>query len=169
MSTQSPGVGQPRIDRPGIPASYGVTKATRYVDWSHIEERLAADRIYWIATSAADARPRVRPVDGLYLDGVIYVGGSPETRWVRHVRSNPNVSLHLDGVDDVVIVEGVAEVLTDIPEDLAARLAAASNEKFPEYAMTPAFYRDNGAIAVRPQTVIAWTDVTKDPTRFRFG
>jgi hypothetical protein len=34
--------------------------------------------------------------------------------------------------------------------------------------MTAAFYRRNGAIAIRLRKVIAWTDITRDPTRFRF-
>jgi hypothetical protein len=34
--------------------------------------------------------------------------------------------------------------------------------------MTADAYKGRGAIAIRPRTVIAWTDFTKDPTRFRF-
>ena len=34
--------------------------------------------------------------------------------------------------------------------------------------MTSDFYRRNGAIAIRLRKVIAWTDITQDPTRFRF-
>ena len=158
----------PTIDRPAIPAEYGVTKATEFVDWKHVENRLAADRVYWIATVGNGGRPRIRPIDGLYLDGAIYVGGSPETRWVQEVRANRHVSIHLDGVDDVVIIDGVAETLMPIDDDLAERLAAASNAKFPEYGMTAAFYKTNGTIAVRLRKVIAWTEFTRDPTRFRF-
>ena len=153
---------------PAIPAEYGVTKATEFVDWKHVEDRLAADRVYWIATVGNGGRPRIRPIDGLYLDGAIYVGGSPETRWVQEVRANRHVSIHLDGVDDVVIIDGVAETLRHVDDDLAERLAAASNAKFPEYGMTAAFYKTNGAIAVRLRKVIAWTEFTRDPTRFRF-
>jgi nitroimidazol reductase NimA-like FMN-containing flavoprotein (pyridoxamine 5'-phosphate oxidase superfamily) len=160
--------GSPRIDRPEIPADYGASNATEFVDWSHIEDRLTADRVYWIATIAQGGRPRLRPVDGVYVDGVVYVGGSPETRWVREVAANPHVSVHLDGVDDVVIFEGEAEVLTDVGDELAERLAAASNAKFPEYGMTPDAYKRHGGIAIRPRKVIAWTDITRDPTRFRF-
>ena len=98
----------------------------------------------------------------------IYVGGSPQTRWVREVGENPHVTIHLDGTEEVIIVEGDAEVLAGIGEELATALAAASNAKFPEYRMTPDFYRANGAIAIRPRKVIAWTDITRDPTRFRF-
>jgi nitroimidazol reductase NimA-like FMN-containing flavoprotein (pyridoxamine 5'-phosphate oxidase superfamily) len=158
----------PIVDRPGIPAEYGVGGAIAYVDWAHVEERLAAERVYWIATSGPDGRPRVRPVDGLYLDRRIYVGGSPETRWVRDIAANPEVTVHLDGVSDVVIWEGTAEILRGATDELAERLAAASNAKFPEYGMTADAYKGRGAIAIRPRTVIAWTDFTKDPTRFRF-
>ena len=159
---------QPLIDRPEIPAEYGTSKATEHVEWSHLEDRLTTDRVYWVATVGQGGRPRVRPIDGIYLDGVIYVGGSHETRWVREIAVNPHVSVHLDGLDEVVIVEGDAEVLTGLDDDLAGRLAAASNAKFPEYRMKPEFYTANGAIAIRPRKVIAWTDISKDPTRFRF-
>ena len=159
---------QPLVDRPEIPAEYGTSKATEHVDWSHLEDRLTTDRVYWVATVGERGRPRVRPIDGLYLDGVIYVGGSHETRWVREIAVNPHVSVHLDGLEEVVIVEGDAEVLTGLDDDLAERLAAASNAKFPEYRMKPEFYKANGAIAIRPRKVIAWTDISKDPTRFRF-
>lgn len=158
----------PRVDRPEIPAAYGVSKAREHVEWSYVEERLTRDRVYWIATSGPSGRPRVRPIDGLYVDGVIYVGGSPETRWVREVAANPHVSIHLDGVDDVVIAEGDAEVLTTVDDELAKRLAAASNAKFPEYGMTPESYAGGGVIAIRSRKVVAWTDFTKNPTRFTF-
>jgi nitroimidazol reductase NimA-like FMN-containing flavoprotein (pyridoxamine 5'-phosphate oxidase superfamily) len=158
----------PLIDRPAIPAEYGITKATEFVEWSHVEERLVADRLYWVVTVGRNGRPRVRPIDGLYVDGTLYVGGSPKTRWVHEMVENPQVTIHLDGTEEVLIVEGDAEVLSGIGEDLATALAAASNAKFPEYRMTSDFYRANGAIAIRPRKVIAWTDITRDPTRFRF-
>jgi len=159
---------QPRIDRPAIPAEYGITKAKRHVEWSHIEERLAGDRVYWIATVGSGGRPRIRPIDGLYLDGVIWVGGSHETRWVRELADNPHVAVHLDGIDDVVIVDGVAETLTTVDDETAERLASASNATFPEYGMQASFYVSNGAIAIRPRKVISWTDISSDPTRFTF-
>jgi len=158
----------PRIDRPAIPAEYGITKASEFVDWGHIEDRFAADRVYWVATVGPDGRPRVRPIDGVYVDGAIYVGGSPQTRWVRELADNPHVSVHLDGVEDVIILDGEAEVMTTVEDDLAERLAEASNAKFPEYGMTAAVYRSRGAIAIRPRKVISWTDITANPTRFRF-
>jgi hypothetical protein len=158
----------PRVDRPAIPAEYGVGGATDFVAWSHVEDRLTADRVYWVATVGPSGRPRVRPVDGLYVDGRLWIGGSPTTRWVQELTANRQVTVHLADVDDVVIVEGVAEALSSLEPALAERVAAASVAKFPEYEMTAAVYRTRGAIAVRPRKVIAWTDFTRDPTRFRF-
>ena len=66
------------------------------------------------------------------------------------------------------MTRGEAEMLRRIEDDLAERLAAASNAKFPEYGMTAAFYKSSGAIAIRLRKVIAWTDFTRNPTRFGF-
>lgn len=157
----------PRVDRPEIPAEYGIGNATGHVDWAHVEERLTEARVYWIATVGAGGRPRVRPVDGLYVDGVLYVGGSPETRWVRELSANPHVAVHLDG-SDVVIIDGEAETLEGNSDEFAERMAAISNAKYPEYGMTAESYKGPGPIAIRPRKVIAWTDFMKDPTRFTF-
>jgi nitroimidazol reductase NimA-like FMN-containing flavoprotein (pyridoxamine 5'-phosphate oxidase superfamily) len=160
---------EPRIDRPGIPPEYGAAKASEYVDWAHVEARLRTDRVYWLATVGRTGRPRVRPIDGVYVDGALWVGGSPKVRWIAELEANPNVCVHLADVDDVVIVDGEANVLSTVDDELAERLAAASNEKFPEYRMTAEVYRSRGGIAIRPRKVIAWTDITRNPTRFRFG
>jgi nitroimidazol reductase NimA-like FMN-containing flavoprotein (pyridoxamine 5'-phosphate oxidase superfamily) len=159
----------PTVDRPAIPAEYGVGKATEHVPWAHVEERLTADRVYWIATVGPTGRPSVRPIDGVYLDGALYVGGSPEARWIRDLAANPNVAVHLASVDDVVVLEGEAERLDTMDRDLAERLAAASNAKFPEYRQTAKAYMTGGAIAIRPRKVVTWSDITRNPTRFRFG
>jgi general stress protein 26 len=160
---------EPRVDRPRIPAAYGTGAATEHVAWSDVEERLTAATVYWIATVSAEGRPRVRPVDGVYVDGAVYVGGSPETRWVQDIAGNTNVAIHLDGADHVVILEGEAERLTSMDRRRAERLAEASNAKFPQYNQTPEVYEASGAIAIVPRKVVAWSDISRDPTRFRFA
>jgi general stress protein 26 len=159
---------QPKADRPAIPREYGTPKTAKgLLDWASVEQRLTDARVYWVATSGPGGRPRVRPVDGIYVDGSIYVGGSPKTRWVRDLIDNAQVSVHLDG-PDVVIMEGEAELLERVPRETAERLAAASNAKYPEYGMKPEDYSGPGPFAIRPRKVVAWTNLTKDPTRFRF-
>ena len=62
--------------------------------------------VYWIATSGPGGVPRVSALDGLSVDGVLYVGGSPETRWARDLETNPLVAVHLDGGTDVADPRG---------------------------------------------------------------
>lgn len=161
---------EPIAERPIIPREYGIPRTTAgLLAWRHVEERLAAAKVYWIATSGPGGRPRVRPVDGLYLDGTLYVGGSPATRWARDLEANPQVAVHLDDGSDVVILEGTAELLEHgVGPELAQRLAAISNEKYPEYGVTAADYAGPGPYAIRPAVGFGWTSFPKDVTRFRF-
>ena len=166
----TPAVPEPTADRPTMPAGYGIPSSIDgLVPWSHVEERLAGAMVYWIATSGPGGRPRVRPLDGLYLDGTLYVGGSPETRWARDIEANSLVAVHLDDGSDVVILEGSAELLeTGVEPATAIRLAAMSNVKYPQYGMTAESYRGPGPFAIRPSVGFAWTSFPSDVTRFRF-
>lgn len=160
----------PIVDRPAIPAEYGTPKdRTGLLPWSHVVGRLTEAPVYWLATVGRGGRPRTRPLDGTFVDGVLYVGGSTETAWVRDLLANPYVSVSLDGGADVVIVEGEAEHMEGrVSRDLAERLAAASNAKYPQYGMTADAYGGAGMFGIRPRWAIAWTAFPKDVTRFRF-
>ncbi len=162
---------EPTADRPAIPREYGVASGTEgMLTWASVEAQLAAAKLFWVATTTADCRPRVRPVDGTWFEGAIYVGGSPETAWVRDLLANPSVSVHLDSTDGVVIVEGVAESGGGgISGEAAERLADLLGERFPYGRPKAEDLAVQGSIAIRPRTVVAWRDFAKDPTRFRFG
>lgn len=161
----------PRATRPRLPRDYGMPAGEEgLLAWQPIDERLRESRVYWVATSGPGGRPRVRVVDGLWLDRTLYVGGSLETRWVRDLEANASVSVHLDGVDDVVILEGSAQSLAGgVDPALAERLAAESNRKFPEYGVKPTDYIGKPAgFAIRPATALAWRAFPRDLTKFVF-
>jgi hypothetical protein len=165
-----PTLPEPTAARPSIPREYGVASGPDgMLPWASVEAQLAAAKLFWVATASADGRPRVRPVDGTWFEGAIYVGGSPETAWVRDLLANPNVSVHLDSTDGVVIVEGVAESGGGgISGDAAERLADLLGARFPYGRPKAADLSVQGSIAIRPRTIVAWRDFAKDPTRFRF-
>jgi general stress protein 26 len=136
----------------GEPASLGDP-----LPWSFVDERLRVARNYWLATVAPSGRPHVRPVDGVWVAGALCFGGSDKALWVRNLMANPNVSVHLPSDNDVVILEGTAEFVTDPEHPLAAASAAASREKYPQYfsdASSPEF---QPFWMVRPSTGYAWT------------
>jgi hypothetical protein len=166
-----PATTQPTADRPGIPREYGVASGTKgMLAWETVEAQLAAAKLFWIGTTASDGRPRVRPVDGTWFEGSIYVGGSPDTAWVRDLLANQRVAVHLDSTDGIVIVDGVAESGGGgISGDAAERLADLLGERFPYGRPKAEDFAARGSIAIHPRVIVAWRDFAKDPTRFRFG
>ena len=161
---------EPRVDRPAIPKAYGVASDPgSLLPWSTVLAQLEAATLFWIATSGPGGVPRVRPVDGTWFEDAVYLGGSPETRWVRDLTENPRVALHLDSTDGIVIVDGRAEPRGGgITGEAAERLADRLHERFPYGRPKAKDFLVAGSFAVRPRVIVAWREFAKDPTRFRF-
>src|SRR5215210_1638314 len=112
-------VPEPKADRPYIP-DYGIpTSSEGTLPYDHVSDRLASARNYWVSTARPDGRPHAVPTWGVWLDGAIYFGGGTGTRKARNLKSNPNVVVHTESGDEVVIVEGQAEPVTDEEEQHA--------------------------------------------------
>lgn len=122
------------------------------LSWDHVQERMAEARTYWVATSRPDGRPHATPVWGLWVEGAFYFGVAPTTRKGRNLAQNPNVAVHLESGEDVVILEGVAEVVSNPDPGLVERLFASSKAKYGTGS------RDvEGSYVVRPRVVFAWS------------
>lgn len=149
--------GEPSSARPvRFPAEYGTPGGPEsLLPWRHIEDRLRAAANYWITTVGPHARPHARPVDGVWVDGALCFGGSPETRWVRNLMANPAMSVHLSSEAEAIILEGTAEYVTDAAHPLAAPSLAASREKYPQYFSGTSPFRPFWAL--RPTKAFAWT------------
>ena len=141
----------PTPSRPYAPG-YGIPSSPRgMLPWSFVEERMSAARNYRVATVLLAGRPHLAPVWGLWVEGIFYFGSEAQTRKARNLVANPNVAVHPES-EDVVIVEGVAETLADPDPQLAERVFAASTAK---YGMGS--HDIKGSYAVRPRVVFAWT------------
>jgi len=153
-----------------FPAAYGTPGGPdSLLAWTYVEKRIRAASNYWITTVGPDARPHARPVDGVWVDGALCFGGSPETRWVRNLMANPSISAHLSSEAEAIILEVTAEYVTDPSHSLAAPSAAASKAKYPQYSSgTEAPFRPFWAL--RPTTAFAWTleGFPRGATRWRF-
>jgi len=154
-----------------FPAAYGALGGPdSLLPWSHVEERMRSASNYWIVTVGPSARPHARPVDGVWVDGALCFGGSPETRWVRNLMANPSISVHLSSEAEAIILEGTAEYVTDPSHPLAVPSTAASNAKYPQYysGTEPPF---RPFWALRPTTAFAWTleGFPRGATRWRFA
>lgn len=151
----------PSRSRPVIP-DYGIPESEDgLLSWERTSGRLGEATNYWVATSGPTGKPHAVPVQGAWIGGALYFGGGPDVKWVRNLRSDPRVSVHLESGDDVVILEGKVERAGE-PESLMAEIADVYEKKY-GYRHPPPFW------TLRPRVAFAWTDFAKDPTRFRFA
>jgi hypothetical protein len=111
------------------------------------------------------------PAWAVWLDGALYFEGSPLTRRARNLANNPDVVVHLESGDVVVVLEGRAEPVGKPDPTLANTLARAFGAKYgPSHGYhPPADQWDGGGLwVVRPRVAFGWNEFPTTMTRWRF-
>lgn len=160
---------EPRRARPRMPPSYGVERASRdaMLPWSYVTDQMARARNYWIGSADRHGRPHAAPVWGVWLDEVFYFSTDPRSRKGRDLAANPEIVVHLESGDDVVILEGTAERVAD--ESTLSRLVEAYEAK---YGFRPDPSNPGSAVyRLLPRVAYAWLeqDFTRTATRWSCG
>ena len=152
------------VEQMQLPAEYGAP--SRLLEWTAIEARLRDAAHYWIATVRADGRPHTVPVDGLWIDATLWFGGSTGAVKHRNLMTNTQAAVHLPDAERPVVVEGACQWRT--PSDAeAADLTRASTDKY-GYSPPMEVYQA-GVWQLRPERILAWTNLTADATRFSWS
>jgi pyridoxamine 5'-phosphate oxidase-like protein len=113
------------------------------------------------------SRPHVVPIWGCFVGDDLYLEtGDPNTIKNRNLARNQHVWVHLDDVNDAVMVRGRAVEVRPEPE-LGAALAAAMHGKYPGYDPTPDSWDNGGMWRIDPESVLAWKEMPTS-TRWRF-
>lgn len=147
MEAQTGGGSDPE---PSQPRMFGSYAGSAELPWSWATALLKEARNYWIATTRPDGRPHSRPVWGVWLDTAFYF--STGSLAAQNLATHPAITVHLESGNEVVIIEGVAETVSDF--SLVERVVNLYNEKYhwnvdPKQLPGP-FY------AVRPQVAFGW-------------
>jgi nitroimidazol reductase NimA-like FMN-containing flavoprotein (pyridoxamine 5'-phosphate oxidase superfamily) len=89
----------------------------RRLDAEQVAARLTGMCLLALATTTADGRPIVGPVDGIFYRGSFHFGSSPDSVRFRHIRKRSQVSAtYLPGEELAVTVHGRA-VAVDVNDD----------------------------------------------------
>ena len=145
--TDPGGGSDPEVSQPRM---YGGYIGSAKLPWTWATERLTGARNYWIATTRPDGKPHSRPVWGVWLDNAFYfsTGSLAAPNLVTH----PAITVHLESGSQVVIIEGVAEPISNIV--LVEQVVSLYNQKYnwnvDPYNLPGPFY------AVRPQVAFGW-------------
>jgi uncharacterized pyridoxamine 5'-phosphate oxidase family protein len=82
-----------------------------------VAARLPGMCLLALATTTADGRPIVGPVDGIFYRGAFHFGSAPDSVRFRHIRKRPQVSAtHLPGEELAITIHGRA-VPIDVRSD----------------------------------------------------
>jgi nitroimidazol reductase NimA-like FMN-containing flavoprotein (pyridoxamine 5'-phosphate oxidase superfamily) len=164
-------VDEPTADRPFMPG-YGIRPAgegSGLLPWAEAERRLSVAHDYWLATGRPGGWPHVMPVWGVWLGDRLWFSSGLRSRKARNLAADPRCTVSTDDARDPVVLEGLAERVTD-PDRIAAFVAAV-NAKY-DAGMTTEFQDPavNGSFAVRPVRAFALSgaDFAGSPTRWTF-
>jgi hypothetical protein len=133
------------------------------LSWDWVMAHVKAPRNYWVSTVTPDNLPHSVPVWGVWVDDVFYHGGGSRTRKGRNLAENPHMVMHLESGDEVVIMEGRAEILTEdnIDPSLAVRIDAEYQKKYDMKHGLPVW-------RLHLTKVFAWHQYPNDVTRWEF-
>jgi PPOX class probable F420-dependent enzyme len=150
-----------------MPKGYGITaEPGKKLTWDWAVGEIARSRSYWVTSTYDDGRPHAMPVWGVWVDDALHFSTDPNSRKGRNMTRDPRVAVHLESGDDVVILEGVVERVTD--SDVLTRFADAYEKKY-DFRPDPA---DPGGVTyvVRPRIAHTWIekDFPNTATRWRF-
>ena len=126
------------------------------------DARLRENIITWFTTVRSDGRPHSFPVMFLWDGASVLIFSKPKSQKLVNLRHNANVVLALDDTkegDDVVIVEGTAELVNDAGLTAATHpgYLAKYGALFQETNWTPERLAEfSQAIRVTPTRVITY-------------
>lgn len=145
----------------------GAEEGSGLLPWSWAEERLVASRNYWITTVWPDGRPHTMPVWGMWQERRFWFSSSLGSRKTRNLRADPRCVVATEDTANPVIVEGTAQLLTDL-DKLAAVLALQNAKYGTNYGMEMFDPTLNATFRVLPHSAfgLRTDDFSGSPTRW---
>jgi PPOX class probable F420-dependent enzyme len=128
-----------------------------FIPWRKIDLPLRSQRSIWISTTKPDGRPHAVPV-WYYWDGTsIYFTTPRSSQKARNLAQQPWVVVHAGDGDDVIILEGSVEIVTN--RDELEQVNQAYMEKYVDPhsgAQATIFNAADDLYRVHVRRVITW-------------
>jgi PPOX class probable F420-dependent enzyme len=128
-----------------------------HIPWSKLDAFLKSFRSIWISTTRPDGRPHATPVWYLWDGQHIYFTTSPKSQKGKDLAHQSWVIVHAGDPDDVIILEGPAQIVIDKEEQ--ERVNAAYGDKYVDPnsgAKASIFAYHDDLYRVEVKHVMAW-------------
>ncbi len=138
--------------------------------WSWAETQLDRSRTFWLATRWPDGRPHVMPVWAMWHAGRLLFSSSRQSRKARNLRHDPRCVLTSEDPRNALVVEGVAELITQ-REELEAFLTAENTKYGTSYGFDMVDPAANCCFRMKPSWAfgVCADNFTGSPTRWTFS
>jgi nitroimidazol reductase NimA-like FMN-containing flavoprotein (pyridoxamine 5'-phosphate oxidase superfamily) len=132
-------------------------KLTGFVPWANIDAVLRASRTIWLATTRGNRRPHAVPVWFVWDGEQLWFAAHERSQKARNLEQERWAVLHLGDGDDVVILEGLAEEVTEASELVLVDAARAQKYVDPQTGARDTVLTEGTLVyRLRPQKVMAW-------------
>lgn len=135
------------------------------LEWTWVERKLTTSSSYWLVTTKPNGAPHARPVWGVYHDGTVWFSTGRSSVKGRNLANDPRCVLHIESADDVVILDGTAELVAAWEDVFSSEPAISVMRKYMDkYVMTEeelspeGELSDAGLYRVWPRVVNAWLE-----------
>jgi general stress protein 26 len=162
---------EPNASRPYMPG-YGIKgpdEGGGLLPWSWAEKQLSSSRNFWLATRWPDGRPHIMPLWAVWYQGALWFSSSKKSRKAQNLAADPRCVLTSEDPMNPVVVEGMAELLTD-RRDLETLLREENAKYATNYGLDMLDPALNSAWRVRPRWAFGLRaeEFTGTPTRWTF-
>jgi PPOX class probable F420-dependent enzyme len=101
---------------PQVPSAVDEFRTRGFIPWSKIDHFLRAFRSIWLSTTRPDGRPHAVPVWYIWDGRDLYFISGRNLQKSRNLAQQPWIVVHAGDGDDVIILEGSVEIVTDHTE-----------------------------------------------------
>ncbi len=148
----------PGVERPAM-SDYGVPQDPEgALPWEWAEQRLLANKNFWVVTASAAGRPHAMPVWGVWLASSerFWFSCSPNARKVRNIEANPQATIAIDDTVECISIEGRAHrvMAAENPAGIDEMVAVYLAKYWPDesvHEQMEAFLRSHAIVEFTPE------------------
>lgn len=112
------------------------------------QKRLETERNLWLATVRPNGAPHLVPIWFVWHENKAFLCTSENSRKAKNIANEPRVMFALEGGDDPVLIEGIARILEDTPDEIVESF----RHKFNWDITSDSTY--NAVIEITPQRIV---------------
>jgi Predicted flavin-nucleotide-binding protein len=132
------------------------TRTRGFIPRNKVDTWLKGFRSIWVSTTRPDGRPHATPVWYLWNEEHIYFASNKKSQKARNLARQPQIVVHAGDGDDVIILEGIVEVVTDPSEWAQVNIAYMEKYVDPHSGAKASIEDTDNLYRVNVRRIMSW-------------